>query len=54
MEIKRSLYNAHHVEYEESSGELGEDDLALTRDHNPSIHVTLTGDWPILLTFVPL
>jgi len=37
-----------------SSGELGEDELALTRDLYSTIHVTLTGSWPVLLAFVPL
>jgi len=50
-----SLTSTHHAdEYELSSGELGEDELALTRDFNSTIHVTLTGVWPVLLAFVPL
>jgi len=47
-------FNFYHVEYKVSSGELGEDELALTRDLNTSINVAVTRAWPVLLAFIPL
>jgi len=53
-ERKRSLYNTHHVKYELPYGELSEDELALTLDLYSTVHVFLTGAWPVFLALVPL
>jgi len=49
-----SLDYTYHLKYKVSSDELGENELALARDLYSTIHVTLTGAWPVLLALVPL